>query len=594
MASASGGLVLHGVSKGYGEQQLFDDVSFTISPGERIGLLGRNGHGKSTLFRLILGLDTPDEGAIAIPRGYQMGHLAQHINQHESTVIAEAALGLPVEERDTPYRAERALDGLGFDRDKWGLRPDALSGGYRLRLELAKLLVAQPNLLLLDEPTNYLDIDAIRWLRSELRDWEGELMMISHDRDFLDAVTTHTAGIYRQRIRKCAGGTNDLIALLKTEDEMYQKNREAQLRRKKEIEEFAARYRAQASKAKLVQSRLKELEKLDIGESLGDERDLSFRFSACEVPPKRVLEAQELSFSYSDGPLLFKDLTLAVHKGDRVGVIGRNGKGKSTLLRCLVGELQPPQGQVVVHDRVRVGYFGQSAIETLSLSNTVEEEVASANPTLSRTAVRAICGAVMFSGSRAERPIRVLSGGERSRVLLGRLMAQPSNLLVLDEPTNHLDLESVDGLVEALSHFPGAVIVVTHNEYVLRKLVTSVVAFGPGGAEVFPGTYEEFCDQRGFRDTQAGAPRGDRGGSSGGGNSARSGGKSKRRNEFRLKQIEQRFEEMAKEVYATEAAIQEASESGRVEELVKLVAGKESLEREQLALLEELEQLQGY
>jgi ATP-binding cassette subfamily F protein 3 len=593
MASGGGGIVLHSVSKGFGEQQLFDEVSFTIGSGERIGLLGRNGHGKSTLFRLLLGLETPDSGMISIPRGYRIGHLSQHIDQRQETVLAEAALGLPEDQRDTPYEAERVLDGLGFDQAQLSLRPDALSGGYRLRLELAKLLVAQPHLLLLDEPTNYLDIDAVRWLRTELRSWEGELMLISHDRDFLDAVTTHTAGIYRQRIRKNAGSTGDLLALLRQEDEIYERTRDAQLKRKKEIEEFAARYRAQASKAKLVQSRLKELDKLDIGDSLSSEQDLAFRFSACEAPSKRVLEAGELGFRFGDGPVLFDKLSLSVRNGDRIAVVGRNGKGKSTLLRCLIGELAPVNGSISLHEKVKVGYFGQSAIESLNPNLTVEEAVGEANSQLSRTAVRSICGAVMFSGSRAERRVKVLSGGERSRVLLGKLIAQPSNLLVLDEPTNHLDLEAVEGLIEAVRQFPGALIVVTHNEYMLRQIATTIVAFGPQGVEVFPGTYEEFCEQRGFRDSPGALRR-----SGGSGKQERGGGGSstprpKKKNEHKVRQLQNRFDLLGKEIESAEVAIQAASEGGRFSEVQKLVAARESLEAQQLSLLEQIEDVSG-
>jgi ATP-binding cassette subfamily F protein 3 len=590
MASGGGGIVLQSVSKGFGEQQLFDEVSFTIGSGERIGLLGRNGHGKSTLFRLLLGLETPDSGTISIPRGYRIGHLSQHIDQRQETVRAEAALGLPEDQRDTPYEAERVLDGLGFDQEQLSLRPDALSGGYRLRLELAKLLVAQPHLLLLDEPTNYLDIDAVRWLRTELRAWEGELMLISHDRDFLDAVTTHTAGIYRQRIRKNAGSTGDLLALLRQEDEIYGRTRDAQLKRKKEIEEFAARYRAQASKAKLVQSRLKELDKLDIGDSLSSEQDLAFRFTASEAPSKRVLEAGELGFRFDDGPVLFDKLSLSVRNGDRIAVVGRNGKGKSTLLRCLIGELAPVNGSISLHEKVKVGYFGQSAIESLNQNLTVEEAVGEANAQLSRTAVRSICGAVMFSGSRAERRVKVLSGGERSRVLLGKLIAQPSNLLVLDEPTNHLDLEAVEGLIEAVRQFPGALIVVTHNEYMLRQIATTIVAFGPQGVEVFPGTYEEFCEQRGFRDSPGTLRRSGKQERGGGGSSTP---RPKKKNEHKVRQLQNRFDLLGKEIESAEVAIQAASEGGRFSEVQKLVAARESLEAQQLSLLEQIEDVSG-
>ncbi|MBI2945724.1 MAG: ABC-F family ATP-binding cassette domain-containing protein [Candidatus Wallbacteria bacterium] len=496
------------LTKSYGTQVLFDNVSFSMSPGERLGLVGRNGQGKSTLLRLILGEESPDSGRIMIPGRYKLGHLQQHLEFSQPTVLAEACLGLPPHEKEFEYKVEAVLFGLGFTSEDLDRPPEEFSGGFQIRIQLAKLLVSEPNLLLLDEPTNYLDIVSVRWLERYLNAWPNELIVITHDRDFMDKVTTHTMGIQRRKLRKIKGGTAKLAEQFEQEDEVHEKTRKNEEKKRKQVERFIERFRAQPGKASTVQSRVKLLEKQKpLGELL-DEQTLDFSFSQAPFNTRTMLEARALTFDYPsrhgdsiEQPLIDR-LTFHVDCGERVGVIGRNGKGKSTLLRLLAGELEPLAGEVHRHDEVKLGYFGQTNINRLSNEMTVEAEVQSANEMLGRTAVRSICGAMMFSGDAAEKKVGVLSGGEKSRTLLGKILARPSNLLLLDEPTNHLDIDSIEAMMDALESYDGAVVIVTHSELILSRLATKLIYFQGGTVKVYPGGYDDFLDQIGWDDEQ--------------------------------------------------------------------------------------------
>lgn len=496
-------LQVSGLTKVYGDQLLFEDVTFGMVRGERLGLVGRNGSGKSTLFRLILGSDTPDDGTILLPRGYRVGHLAQHLHFTEGSILEEVCLGLPEEERDQEYRAEIILQGLGFAEADFAKPPAVFSGGFQIRLNLAKLLLSEPNLLLLDEPTNYLDIVSVRWLTAFLRAWKGELIIISHDRAFMDAVTTHTMLIHRGKVRKIAGGTEKLYAQVAVDEEVYEKTRQNEAKKRKELEEFITRFRAQASKAALVQSKIKALERMGEKEELAAISNLEFEFRTAPFEGKIMVEGQQLNFNYPQGPTLIKDLSLTVNKGDRIGIIGKNGKGKSTLLKLLAGEMPPISGSVGFNQHTRIGYFGQTNIDRLNQSYTVEEEIDHANPALGRTAVRSICGTMMFSGDDALKKISVLSGGEKSRVLLGKILALKTNLLLLDEPTNHLDMQSIDSLLGSLKNYQGAVLLVTHSELLLRELANKLVIFDGDSPRVLLHGYDYFLEQGGWGDEQA-------------------------------------------------------------------------------------------
>jgi len=492
------------LSKSYFARELFADVSLQMNAGERLGLVGRNGHGKTTLFRLILGQEEPDSGEITIPRNYRIGYLEQHLHFIRPTILEEAALGLPEEESHSIYKVEAILFGLGFSQVDLGKAPREFSGGFQIRINLAKLLLSEPNLLLLDEPTNYLDITSVRWVTRFLSNFKGELILISHDRDFMDSVTTHTAVIHRQKVRKFEGGTAKAYAQIVLQDEIHEKTRANEERKRAHAEAFINRFRAQASKAKMVQSRIKMLERLPKLNELADIESLDFEFRHAPFTAKTLLEVREVSFGYTPDHLLFRHMNLTINARDKFGVIGNNGKGKSTLLNVISSGLIPVTGDIKVHPDMRLGYFGQTNIQRLNPKLTVEEEIEQTNPALTRSQVRNICGTMMFGGDLALKKVAVLSGGEKSRTLLGKILAHPSNLLLLDEPNNHLDMESIDALIESLQNFPGALLIVTHNERILRALATKLIVFHRGKVDVFNSSYDEFLEKIGWEEENDG------------------------------------------------------------------------------------------
>src|SRR5512141_1231916 len=349
------------IEKSYGKQLLFDGVSFTVNPRERVGLVGRNGHGKSTLFRMILNDEHPDSGTITMPSGYTVGHLSQHIHFTEDTVIKEACLALPVNEDhiDETYKAEAILHGLGFTNADFEKSPDPLSGGYQVRLNLAKVLASAPNLLLLDEPTNYLDIVSVRWLTQFLRAWRTEMIIITPDREFMDSVTTHTMIIHRCKVRKVQGGTKKLYDQLLMEEEIYEKTRQNDEKKRKEVEQFINRFRAQATKASAVQSRIKALARHERMDKLDDIKQLDFKFRSAPFEAKWLMNVDELTFAFPGGKNLIDGLSFGVGKKDRIAIIGKNGKGKTTLLNLLAKELEAKTGYVSHHDQLKTAYFGQ-------------------------------------------------------------------------------------------------------------------------------------------------------------------------------------------------------------------------------------------
>ena len=491
------------IEKSFGKQTLFDGVGFTVNPRERIGLVGRNGHGKSTLFRMILGEEHPDAGTISVPAGYTIGHLSQHIHFTEDTVLREACLALPKNDDhiDETWKAETILHGLGFTNDDFGRPPASLSGGYQVRLNLAKVLASEPNLLLLDEPTNYLDIVSVRWLTQFLRAWRNEMIIITHDRDFMDGVTTHTMIIHRCKVRKVAGDTQKLYAQILMEEEIYEKTRLNDEKKRKEVEQFINRFRAQATKASAVQSRIKALERHQKFEKLDEIQSLDFTFRSAPFEAKWLMTVEDLTFGFGSGTQpLIGGLSFAVSKQDRIGVIGKNGKGKSTLLNLLARELLPLSGEIKLHPNTKLAYFGQTNINRLQPHKTALQEIMDAHPDNAQGESRAICGLMMFEGDNALKKVSVLSGGEKSRVLLGKLLVSPANLLLLDEPTNHLDMESIDSLIEAIEVFDGGVLIVTHSERILDAVATKLIVYDNDDVSVFEGTYRDFLDRVGWSD----------------------------------------------------------------------------------------------
>jgi ATP-binding cassette subfamily F protein 3 len=484
---------IENLSKSYGDHVLFDSVSFRINSRERVGVVGRNGHGKTTLFRLITGEVHPDSGLITTPKNYCIGCVRQQIKFIRDTVLAEGMTGLSEAEQDHHWKVEKILFGLGFTASDMQRHPGEFSGGFQVRLNLAKVLV-------LDEPTNYLDITSIRWITRFLSGWPRELMLITHDRSFMDSIVTHTMGIHRKKIRKIAGNTEKYYSQIALDEEIYEKTRINDEKHRKEIDLFINRFRAKARLANLVQSRIKTLAKTEKREKLETIKTLGFSFRAKPFSGKHVMSVQNLTFSYDTEKLLIQNLDFTVTAGERVCVVGKNGKGKTTLLKLLADRLAPQSGKIVYNPNITRGVFEQTYIKSLVDTRTVEEEILYSHQDVDRQTARNICGAMMFSGDDALKKISVLSGGEKSRVMLGKLMVTPVNLLLLDEPTNHLDMDACDALLAAIDNFNGTVIMVTHNEMFLHALAKNLIVFRNDHLEVFHGGYQQFLEKSGWED----------------------------------------------------------------------------------------------
>ncbi|MDJ0781401.1 MAG: ATP-binding cassette domain-containing protein [Desulfosarcinaceae bacterium] len=488
------------LTKSYGGHTLFDGVSFKISSRERVGLVARNGHGKTTLFRMLIGETDYDTGTISAPKNYRIGHVAQHLDFRASTILDEGIRGLPPADQHQHWKVEKILFGLGFSQVDLYRSPHEFSGGYQVRLNLAKVLVSEPDLLLLDEPTNYLDITSIRWIERFLLQWPREIMLITHDRGFMDRIVTHVVGLHRGKARKIQGDTGKYYTQIAQDEEIYEKTRLNDERREKEIRLFISRFRAKARLANMVQSRIKTLAKMEKKEKLIQLKNLDFSFRSKAHRSKHILTASGLSFGYEKEIPLIQDFDLTISTGDRVCVVGKNGMGKTTLLKLLAGVLHPTAGGVTYHPAVERGFYEQTNVQSLVESRTIEEEMLAAHTDVDRQMARNICGAMMFEGDAALKKIAVISGGEKARVMLGKLLAKPYNLLLLDEPTNHLDMEACDALLAAIDNFDGTVVMVTHNEMFLHALATRLVVLRGTGIEVVEGSYQHFLDQGGWED----------------------------------------------------------------------------------------------
>ena len=495
------------ISKEYATRVLFSDVSFDVLAGEKIGLVGRNGHGKTTLFRIIAGEEEADEGKVFMPNNYRIGYLGQHLEFTKPTILEEGCQGLNPEDMGGGWKVEKVLAGLGFSEKDLARNPSEFSGGFQMRIALAKVLVSEPNMLLLDEPTNFLDIVSIRWIEKFLRSWKGELIVISHDRDLVDSVTTHIVGIHRTMVRKIRGPTAKYYAQLQADEALHEKRRMQDEKKRKEIMEYVNTFRSKASHASRVQSNIKRLEKMDKLDKLEEIRTLSFSFNYEPLRAQQIMDVNDLTFSYTGKkPYLISGLNFTVNRHDKICIVGKNGKGKTTLLKLLSGRLKPVSGSVKTHTAALPAYYEQANTADLNGELTVEEEISKGSAFIDKSRVRGICGAMMFSGDDAEKKIKVLSGGERSRVLLGKLLVAPSNILFLDEPTHHLDIESCQAMLEAVRDFAGAALVVAHDEHFLNEVATKLIVFKNDRAFLYPGNYREFLDSIGWEEDEPNKP----------------------------------------------------------------------------------------
>jgi len=525
-----------GVSKQYGGQILFVEASFQINPGERIGLVGPNGAGKSTVFRMICGDEEPDDGVIERPRRLSLGFFRQDTGDMRGRSILEetvagagevAELGVElhhltarleaagddlddvvarfgdVQARyqdlggyELEARAQSILHGLGFADDVIPNDVGTLSGGWKMRVALARILLAKPDVLLLDEPTNYLDLESILWLESFLRDYPGTVVMTCHDREIMNRVVDKIIEIDGGEIRAYTGNY-DFYERARAEEAT---RREAEFSRQQAMlakeSRFIERFKAQAAKASQVQSRIKKLDKI---EKVAPPRRLVERKFEFRTPPRSgddVIKVDDVTKSYG-ARTIHDHLTFTVARGERWAVMGENGAGKSTLLKMMAGVLRPDSGSASIGASVTMGYYAQHLMDGLDGERTVLEELEAHAPQANQGTLRNLAGAFGFQDDDVHKPIRVLSGGERARVALAKLLYDAPNLLVLDEPTNHLDIVTKRGLVAALAKYEGTLVFVSHDRQFLRALATRVLELSPAGPHIYPGSYDEYVSSTG-------------------------------------------------------------------------------------------------
>ncbi|MDQ3486292.1 MAG: ATP-binding cassette domain-containing protein [Acidobacteriota bacterium] len=531
------------INKQYGRQILFVDASFQLNPGEKIGLVGPNGAGKTTLFRMITGEETPDDGEVSVPRKLTIGYFKQDVEEMSGrSVIDEAIAGSGrvgdlhheleslnqamadpdrADEMDKVLerfghvqeeyehlggyalesQAREVLHGLGFPDDQIDGDVGALSGGWKMRVGMARVLLGRPDVLLMDEPTNHLDIESIIWLEDFLKTMTASLLMTSHDRDFMNRIVSKVAEIDGGEITVYSGNYD----FYERERAIRDTNKEAAYARQQSMlakeQRFIDRFKAQAAKAAQVQSRIKALEKIEKVEPPKTRKVVDFDFRQPPRSGDQVAVIDSLHKAYGKR-VIYDGLSLTIRRGERWCVMGRNGAGKSTLLKMVAGALKPDEGQVEIGPSVKMGYFAQQALELLTSDLTVWEQMEKDFPHESIGALRGVLGAFQFSGDDVQKRIKALSGGEKTRLVMARMLMHPPNFLVLDEPTNHLDLATKEMLVKALGDFEGTMLFVSHDRAFLRGLSNRVLELGgESGTDAephaYPGSYIEYVARTG-------------------------------------------------------------------------------------------------
>jgi ATP-binding cassette subfamily F protein 3 len=591
---------LSGAGKRYGHKLLFEELDWLVTSQDRVGLVGANGTGKSTILKILAGLETLDYGAISIARGTTAGYLPQEgLNLTGRTVFAECLsvfsemLGMEEEMRALTARmseldpgsaayaevADRyhrlghefgarngyaleaqvgaVLSGLGFSRDDWSRMTDEFSGGWQMRIALAKLLLQRPNMLLLDEPTNHLDLEARNWLEEYLREYPHAFVLISHDRYFLDVTVNKIVEIWNKRVYFYSGNYDKYLEQKQERKQQLESAFHNQQNKVDQLEAFINRFRYQATKAKQVQSRIKELERMDrIQLPPEEEKGIHFSFPQPKPSGRTVMEFKDVAKSYGEKQVL-RDVNFVIERGDRIALVGANGAGKSTLIRLLSGTDSLTSGERRVGHNVETDYFAQDQYKELDPETRVLDDLEKLSPRATQTELRSLLGCFLFTEDDVFKRIGVLSGGERNRYALARMLMHPSNFLLLDEPTNHLDLRAKDVLLAALEEFSGTVVFVSHDRYFIDKLATRIFEVADGTVNVFPGNYEDYR----WRKERESSPALDR---------APAPAptltdvpvptndddkKNKRINPIRLKQMESRLAEMEEEIARTEAEI---------------------------------------
>ncbi|MGA8215652.1 MAG: ABC-F family ATP-binding cassette domain-containing protein [Candidatus Sulfotelmatobacter sp.] len=608
---------LSGAGKRFGHKLLFENTDWLITPHDCVGLVGANGTGKSTLMKVLAGLDSFDYGSLIVAKGTTAGYLPQDgLSLSGRSVFAECMTvftGLHAIEReleelthkiseldhtsaeyadvaDRYHRLEhefrtrdgysieaevgRVLQGLGFRKEDWQRQTDEFSGGWQMRLALAKLLLQKPNLLLLDEPTNHLDLEARNWLEEYLHDYPHALVLISHDRYFLDVTVNKIAEIWNKRFWFYTGNYDKFLVQKTQRNEQLQAAYRNQRDRIEQLEVFINRFRYQATKAKQVQSRIKELEKIERIEVPPEEKTIHFSFPQPKPSGRIVAEFEGVAKTYpaknGSGTIgekeVFRDVSFLIERGDRIALVGINGAGKSTLIKLLAGTERTTHGEFRLGHNVQADYFAQDQYKELDADARMIDDLGNASPRSTQTELRSLLGCFLFSEDDVFKTIGVLSGGERGRYALLRLLLHPANFLLLDEPTNHLDLRAKDVLLDALMGYTGTVVFVSHDRYFIDKLATRVFEIGDGKVEVYPGNYEDYLwrkqggsakQNEAIRQQLSGiepAPRTPSNGNQAAGDVVPA-AKGKRLNPIKRKKMEDRVHELEAEISRTEAVI---------------------------------------
>jgi ATP-binding cassette subfamily F protein 3 len=598
-------LQLTGAGKRFGHKLLFEDLNWLITPKERTGLVGGNGTGKSTLLKVIAGMESLDYGEYQPMRGIRLGYLPQDgLRLVGRTVFAECmsvfaslkdielelealtvkmseldpasleyqAVAERFERADSEFRARdgytiesqvgNVLTGLGFRKEDWTRLTDEFSGGWQMRLALAKLLLEKPNLLLLDEPTNHLDLEARDWLEYYLTNYEFGFILISHDRYFLDVTVKKIAEIWNKHVTFYTGGYEKYLT--QKADRLVQLESAYKNQKDKidQLEAFINRFRATATKAKQVQSRIKELEKIERIELPPEEKTIHFTFPQPKPSGRVVAEFKNVSKSYGEKQIL-KDVTFNIERGERVVLVGVNGAGKSTLIKLLAGTEALSSGDYTLGHNVDVDYFAQDQYKELDVEARILDDLGNAAPRMGETELRSLLGCFLFSEDDVFKRIGVLSGGERNRYALARMLLKPSNFLLLDEPTNHLDIRAKDVLLESLEKFTGTVVFVSHDRYFIEHLATRVFEVADGGVHVFPGNYADYLWRKDggpaktptIKDVLIGVPPAEPIPIS---SPDSKGGAAKRVNPIRLKQMKAQAQDLEGKIAALESEIQQA------------------------------------
>ena len=516
-------------------RELFHEIGLQVEPGDRVGLVGPNGSGKTTLLRLIAGEIYPDKGEITMAKGMRVGYLPQDVRTALSDTLLRSVLNsVPgrmrlrekiagteedlencrhkndqlklaarlatlhqemsdLDVRFPPHEAERILSGLGFQEGDFSFPVSRLSEGWKMRAALASLLYQRPDLLLLDEPTNHLDIPSVHWLEEFLQAFKGAMVLVSHDRDFLNRQISRIISLELEGMRSYRGNYDSFLAAREEEKKALEAEARHQEQRAREAQRFIERFRAKASKARQAQSKIKLLKKMELVESYRPQKTVHFSFPPVERSGREAVAIRGVTKGFK-GKELYKNLNLSVLRGERIAIIGQNGTGKTTLLRMLAGELNPDQGEIRMGHKVTTGYFAQHHLDMLDPSKTIVEEVSTSAPDDAIGRVRNICGAFLFSGDEVDKSIGVLSGGEKARVSLAKLLVRPGNLMLMDEPTNHLDLISSEILIDALADYKGTMVFVSHNQSFVNRLATKIWDIQNCEIEEYPGNIYEYYD----------------------------------------------------------------------------------------------------